>query len=263
MKGIICYYSGSGNTKLACEYIKKKIQNTDFELCNIVKEDIPDFNNYDIVGFATFTDYWAPAQYFYDFFDRLEEQNQKNAFVFNTYGFFSGKLLKVFGNMAKSKGFNVINGYSLNTPENFAPMRLSNKAGDHFPTDKQLAEFNHFIAVLDDQLSVISKGNVPDKVKLKIKFPGHILRPFPRTMAKKDFGIQEVDAEKCKECGVCEKGCPYEAIKLDPKPIFQHEKCFGCWRCYNNCASQAIFTPKFHGEFQYSRPVKALKEKIA
>jgi len=35
MKGIICYYSGSGNTKLAMEYLTRKITNTDFELYDI------------------------------------------------------------------------------------------------------------------------------------------------------------------------------------------------------------------------------------
>ena len=43
MKGIICYYSGSGNTKLALEYMSKKITNTDFELYNIVRNEVPDF----------------------------------------------------------------------------------------------------------------------------------------------------------------------------------------------------------------------------
>ena len=44
MKGIICYYSGSGNTKLAANCIKKKIKNADFELCDIVKNDTPDLS---------------------------------------------------------------------------------------------------------------------------------------------------------------------------------------------------------------------------
>ena len=32
MKGIICYFSGSGNIKLAANYINKKIKNADCEL---------------------------------------------------------------------------------------------------------------------------------------------------------------------------------------------------------------------------------------
>ncbi len=61
MKGIICYYSGSGNTKLACEYIAGNMRNIDFEFHNIVKDGMPDLNNYSLVGFACFADHWGPS----------------------------------------------------------------------------------------------------------------------------------------------------------------------------------------------------------
>lgn len=60
MKGIICYYSGSGNTKLAMKYLSKKIPNVEFELLDIVNSETPDFSNYDVAGFATFTDFGGP-----------------------------------------------------------------------------------------------------------------------------------------------------------------------------------------------------------
>jgi len=33
-KAIICYYLGSGNTKLACQYIAKNIKNIEIDLFN-------------------------------------------------------------------------------------------------------------------------------------------------------------------------------------------------------------------------------------
>jgi len=38
IKGIICYYSGSGNTKLACEYMAKKLSNIEFDFFDIAKD---------------------------------------------------------------------------------------------------------------------------------------------------------------------------------------------------------------------------------
>ena len=105
MKGIICYYSGSGNTKLAVKYIKKKMSSVDFKLYNIVKNDIPDFSEYDIVGFATFTDFLGVPQYFYTFFNKMSPQLNKPTFVFNTFGNISGKTLKALAELAKSKKF--------------------------------------------------------------------------------------------------------------------------------------------------------------
>ena len=37
MRGVICYYSGSGNTKLACKYIAANVQ-VPFDLVDVVKE---------------------------------------------------------------------------------------------------------------------------------------------------------------------------------------------------------------------------------
>ena len=193
MKGIICYYSGSGNTKLALEYLSKKITNTNFELYNIVKNEVPDFINYDVAGFATFTDFGGPAQLMYSFFDKVKKQNNKPAFVFNTYGFISVRTKSELGNLAKSKGFNVLSGFSLHTPENYPPMRKMNKAYDDAPKPKELDSFDNYIKLLNDQLGELKSGNTPKSEKLKTGILGVIFPKFPRTQSKKDFGIQNVN----------------------------------------------------------------------
>ena len=76
------------------------------------------------------------------------------------------------------------------------------------------------------------------------------------------MGEKHVDEALCTECGICEKGCPYGAIHLDPKPVFNMHKCHGCWSCYNHCPEQAIYTKKFRGVGHYPRPIDALKEKL-
>ena len=45
MKGIICYYSSSGNTRLACEYIERKVSNCSFDLFDILKDGTPDLED--------------------------------------------------------------------------------------------------------------------------------------------------------------------------------------------------------------------------
>ena len=77
MKGIICYYSGSGNTKLACEYIVGNMKNIDFKFHNIVKDGMPDLNNYSLVGFACFADHWGPSFLVEKFLKKLPQQNKK------------------------------------------------------------------------------------------------------------------------------------------------------------------------------------------
>ena len=96
---------------------------------------------------------------------------------------------------------------------------------------------------------------------------GHALEPhrIMRHLAYNPGMTGDVleDALICSECGVCEKGCPYGAIKLNPKPQFDMEKCYGCWKCYNKCPEKAIFTNKYRGEWHYPRPNAHLKEQLS
>jgi heterodisulfide reductase subunit A-like polyferredoxin len=76
------------------------------------------------------------------------------------------------------------------------------------------------------------------------------------------MGLKYVDAELCKECHTCEKLCPYKAIKLNPKPVFDMTRCYGCWSCYNHCPNKAIYTRKYRGAGQYPKPIEQLKNKL-
>lgn len=262
MKGIICYYSGSGNTKLAVKYIKRKMSSVDFTLYDIVKNDIPDVSVYDIVGFATFTDFLGVPQYFYTFFDKMSPQHNKYAFVFNTFGNISGKTLKALSELARSKNFTILSGHSLHTPESYPPMRVKNKAFDDSPNQKELKRFDDFILRLESMVETIKSGKIPKNERIKISLLSTILPAFQRTKAKKDFGEQNVEKSLCKKCGTCKKVCPYGAIELKPNPVFDHKKCWGCWACYNHCPEKAIYTKKFHGEGQYPKPIKELVKKL-
>ncbi len=262
MKGIICYYSGSGNTKLAIEYLRKKITVGEFELLDITKKSIPDFSKYDIAGFATFADFGGPPQLMYDFIKKVKKQKNKPAFVFNTYGFISVHTLKQLGELVTSNGFNVILGFSLHTPENYPPMRNNKMAFDNAPKPKELRNFDSFINELEEKMKSVKSGQQLEPQKLKSGFMGLVFPKFPRTQSKKDFGIQQVQNELCVECGICKKVCPYDAVELNPKPIFDHKKCHGCWACYNHCSKKAIITPKFKGEHQYAKPNSQMIKKL-
>jgi len=76
------------------------------------------------------------------------------------------------------------------------------------------------------------------------------------------MGEKFVDENLCTECGTCEKTCPYNAIMLNPKPVFDMTKCYGCWGCFNHCPTKAIYTKKFRGVGHYPKPSNQLKEKL-
>lgn len=261
MKVLICYYSGSGNTKLCCNYIGNKLRDCSVDLFDIVRDRSLNIDNYDVIGFATFTDLLAAPQKFIDFVDSLKQQNNKPAFVFNTFGFITGHTIDHMRRLVKNKGFSVLAGHALHVPENYPPMIRAGKGFEDAPNSKEMNKFNRFIDNLELSLASVNSDMIISH-KIKIPFLFRLIPVFSRRITKKEFGIHNVKSELCRECGLCAKGCPYDAITMDPKPVFNHDKCHGCWYCYNICRNKAVYTPKFSGECQYPKPIDKLREKL-
>ena len=50
-----------------------------------------------------------------------------------------------------------------------------------------------------------------------------------------------IDGEKCTQCRICERNCPYFAITWnDGYPSVNRDKCFGCGLCESRCPAVAI-----------------------
>jgi ferredoxin/flavodoxin len=262
MKGVICYYSGSGNTKLACQYIAKNIKSINIDLFNIVKSNTLDLKKYEIVGFATFADFLAPPYLVQMFIEKLPQQQDKPAFVFNTYGSITGRTLRILDKWVTNKGFKVIAGHSLHTPESYPPMITKGMGFEHAPNRREMEDFNGFISNLDRLFSILKRGGELERKKIYVGPLNCLLPSFSRTRARKNMGEKYVDETLCEECGTCENICPYGAIKLAPKPVFNMNKCYGCWACYNHCPNKAIYTKKCRGTGHYPEPNSELKEKL-
>lgn len=148
MKGAICCYSGSGNTALACRYLAAEVKDIEFDLIDITDAKAIDADVYDVIGFAAFADFFGPSQVFLDFVDGLPHQDGKLAFVFNTYGFISGKTLRAMERAVTSKGFRVFAGHTLHTPESYPPMIVRGMGNEQAPSAKEKAAFDSFVSGL-------------------------------------------------------------------------------------------------------------------
>jgi ferredoxin len=263
LKGIICYYSGSGNTKLACRYLAKHIADIEFDLFDITRGGVPDLDLFDIVGFATFTDFFGPPHLLYTFVNSLSRQQGKPAFALNTYGNITAGTLGALVRLVKSKGFHVIAGHSLHLPESYPPMVATGNGNEQAPDEKELAAFDGFIATLNQLLGKLQSGRSITGHKLKIGLVNRLLPAPPRWLSRKMMVGKSVDESLCIECGVCKKRCPYGAIELVPKPVFDASKCNACWACYNHCPKQAIYTRRYRGVGHYPKPIDQLREKLS
>jgi ferredoxin/flavodoxin len=262
MQAAICYYSGSGNTKLACKYLTQHIQEVPLDFINVTETHQPDLEPYDIVGFATFTDFFAPPQRFQTFLTGLSPQKGKYAFVFNTYGSFSGKTLKVLAQLAATKGYRILSGHSLHTPESYPPLNALGITSESAPKPGELEKFEGFVDRLATKIETLQAGGKPEIEGVQLNLLQRLMPALPRTTSQTLMGDKQVDVERCTECGICVAVCPYEAIELNPKPVFDETRCYGCWACYNHCPEQAIFTKRYRDVGHYAEPNAALREKL-
>jgi len=262
MKGIICYFSTTGNTKLACKYINSKVGNVEFEYYDITSANKPDFSNYDLIGFATYTDFFKPGKLMVEYIKSIKG-NDKPAFVFNTYGQMSGNTLAIMSKNVKDSGFKLIEGYSLHVPENYPPLIKNGTTNEIFPTTEDLKSFNEFMTSLNSKAKQLDSGDDVSEKQVKtnilISFMGKIMSGI--NMDK--MGDKNVHKDQCTSCGVCAKVCPYDAISMvDKHPSFDESKCHSCYSCYNKCHVKAIYTKKLDGVGHYAKPHVNLINKL-
>ena len=263
MKAVIFYYSSTGNTRLACQFLARQLKNVEFELIDITQgKDAAAASGYDVVGFATPTFHLGVPPLMANFIQQLLPQSNKPAFVINTYGALPGRTLKILAKLATNRGFNIIAGHSLLTPENYPPFILKGWVNEDAPNDEEMEKFEQFIAELSDRLTAIRSGQAVVPAKIKIGFFNTLMRPAAVAKAKKKMGPLLLDELTCTACGTCADGCPYGAITLNSKPVFDTARCHGCWTCFNHCPEQAIYTAKIRGQGHYPQPLPKFVAKM-
>jgi ferredoxin/flavodoxin len=253
MRGVICYYSGSGNTKLACAYIAAHL-GFECDLIDVIAHPDADLTPYDFAGLAASADFGGLSHAFETFLAALPPQGGKPAFAFNTYGFQNGRTLLDLVEQASGAGFDVIGAHAMRMPESYPPMIALHLAFADQPKAGVVRKLDGFIAEVAAALRGLEGGAASEHAPVRTGWLASVSKAKPRTSARDDMGVKSVDAALCTECGICAKQCPYGAIVLSPKPVFDQSACFGCWRCYNRCPEHAIYTPKFRGGPYYPRP---------
>ena len=262
MKGLIFYFSGTGTTKLAVEYISSKINNIEFDFYDMNNKNIPDINQYTILGFATYAQFFSPPKCVENFIESINKEEKKYVFVFNTYGLINGNTLSILGDLVKRRGDKLIAGFALNTPES-SPIMIKYKiTSKNAPNEKELMKFNDFIRNLDNKVNEINKGIEIKEISIKKKRVFKVVKKVLSGNSLVSIGEKHVDKDKCIKCKKCQEKCPYDAIYFENGyPKFHEKKCESCFICYNNCLMQAIYSNK-HKLIRYRKPNDKVIEKL-
>lgn len=247
MRLLVLYYSGTGNTRFACDVARIVLERAGHNVTLMPYKEgggiaLADFDAY---CFAAPVYEWAPARNAERFAESMPRLDGKCAFILTSSAGAIGQATALFARALDKKGLAVLGDYNLICPDSWGgTRRWSYKHDMDSPTVESVRELADFV---DRMLSAIV-----DRLAGKdVEVPRYHVVPSGLFWASRlsrlavnpnmKMGRKKVDELSCTQCGVCEENCPVDAIKLAPYPAFGQE-CIACWRCINTCPEDSITT---------------------
>lgn len=246
MKGIVIYFSQTGNTKKVAEAIYDGMKSAGVE-CDITPvstglewrqtllRDV-DFNkitDHDLIALGTLVAHWKEPDNIAILEESLPDLSGKHCFLFATHGMARAQVFTSMAEKLRRKGLTVIgyhswygNVYLQEVPKPYF--------SDGHPDELDLKEATDFGKEMVERSRRISQGEtglIPE-----IPPPSAITPP----MGKVKLTYHK---ERCTypKCGLCMDYCPTGVIDLSVTPVvLQGEGCIYCCFCEKICPTGAV-----------------------
>ncbi len=257
MNLLILYESCTGNTELGVELIRRTLEKEGHR-CTVQRyrdTDADELEGYDLYGFATPIQSFAPLTTVYRFIGDMPELQRRPAFIFSTGAGWPGAAHRMMARALRKKGMAVLGARMMACPDNWPIGRtLDRHFYDRitFPRKRSMRKTQSFATEMVNKAYRHRDG-------IKVKQAPHILWPTPfmplgllalKGVLARAYGKRTVDAEACTRCGICVETCPVGAVHLSDLPHFD-SSCIGCWACFNNCPERAILSTLCKPESYY------------
>lgn len=245
MKGVVYYYSATGNTKKIAKAIGEGI-NKVFEcmVVSIKKATPTEAMDFDLIGIG------APIWYFREpanvkrFIYQMPNLKGKLGFVFCTHGAMPFGIFFSMCPLLQKRGLTLIGWKDWYGSVEQVLHAVKPYFTDGHPDEIDLEEARKFGQEIAEKAKRIfggEKGLIPSIPKGKKAPPPFkpypIKEPFPGAKPER-----YVDLSSCKypECKMCIEICPAKAIKLENGKIVFKKNCFNCSLCDRTCPHGAI-----------------------
>ncbi|WP_234121721.1 EFR1 family ferrodoxin [Clostridium hydrogenum] len=243
MKGLIAFFSGTGNTEYLVKFIANEFEkrNIECELFNVENnEELKD--EYDFYIFASPIHVEVFAKIFTDWLSsKAPEVDNKRCILLSTQASALGYGGRQVSKMLERKGYNIVYMKSISMPNNYYLGKFkatTEEKKKEILSEVPLEVSNMVESFLKDEVYIEKESlYVTELCKLVYK----IYMPTLNKFAKKNLTIDE---EVCVKCKKCERECPVGNIKFDEKISFA-DKCIACQRCVQKCPVNAF---KYQGK---------------
>lgn len=237
---MIFYFTGTGNSlqiaKSISDYNCEKLISIAKEMNRKDKSPEYNLNENETIGFVFPTYAWGPPKMVLQFIEKLKLNNHMDNYVFfvATCGDNIGNTMKVISKHLKNRGMNLNSGFSIRMPNNYIIMgSVDSKEVEKeklIAAEETLRNINNVIKEKRTGVFEVEKGALPGILTTVINplFNKH-------AMDTKKFYADN----RCTSCGLCEKVCNSQTIKVKGKPEWGSE-CTQCLACIHLCPVQAI-----------------------
>lgn len=232
---MILYFSGTGNSKYAAEKVAELIGDEPVSLNALIKAG--DSSEIDAGGrlvIATPTYAWRIPNLVRDWIEKTPFVNAGKVWFVMTCGSEIGNADRYNRALCEEKGFEYMGTLQVRMPENYLAM---------FPVPGE-EKCREIIAAADpvikDGAELIAGGKGFPKPRCNgydRLMSGPVNKLFYKTAVKPGAFRAE---DKCIGCGLCEKLCPTNSIRLEAgRPVWS-SGCTHCMACISHCPKEAI-----------------------
>jgi len=246
MKILILYHSGAGNTKMLSEIIFERI-NKEFEveIDHIDKKyDNKYLQEFDLIILGFPTHHAAPSLSITEFVNKLDRfKKTVKAFIFTTYGLYTGNSLRIFAKMLNEKNVKVLFYEKFRSPATDGVLLFSDKLKFMFRFESKITnKLNRFINKINNFKNLTRNKIPPYEWYVPLN---NIIKPFGIKYYEKLKNSMEIIPDKCTNCNLCVSVCERNAWEAsEPVPVFKAENCEFCLECVHKCPTEAIIFSK-------------------
>ena len=248
MKTNLFYFSATGNSLVLARDLAAALPEAQlFSIPQVIHGEIDlDADNIGLI-FPVF--YCGLPRIVSDFIKKLDPYKSKYLFVVCSYGGYAGSTLQETQEQLQKVGVVMNAGYQVNLPGNYIVNYEANRKDRQEKLFRSEKETVRQIAedIKAQKNRKVKQGGLLNKITKSIYHSN--LRKFPTL--DKNFTA----GDQCNGCGICERVCPVENIRMeDCKPKWKGN-CEHCLACIQWCPREAIeYSSRSIGRKRYHHP---------